>query len=552
MRRKQFLTNNIIYLIIFSLLVLLVAIFYNKIKEPFQTPIWGLTTYTASLEVPIRPLSCPYIYNLPVVSGTPTAYTINTTTLHSINNRALGFSVEFDIAHKIFAYKNGSVRASFISLMNLLKTTQNSSVGPNIRISGSSSEYSAITADRELTVAQKNTYRFINNFSGSLTMSVSLRNNNPSYYARFINEIKTIVGNATLQLVEIGNEPEFLPFSTFAEYRTRLDSYITALSPIVSTNISIGGFVHRSPRGGGEVGSDIPFFTNLVSVIGSYQNTVKVFNMHNYAYNECANRDNKIGTTNRTTVYQLLDMTYNFNMGTDVDTIKDGTGSRVTVEISEFNTCACKGHWNVSDSFASALYVIDFVLYQLYRGIKRVNLHVHPFADGLYTPFQFGDIYKNVGNDSDIRIKPIFYGYWLLYYATRNNASLCSPITTPSRNNQIRIWTLQNSNEYNIVILNMKQSGNKKIRINKIGRITRNASALYLICKNGISGKDGVFLGSLTLDGTTNGTPRKCSGNTANIVGTSSFTFVNIALVSNSYYEVIVPELTAVLLTVPK
>jgi nucleoside-diphosphate-sugar epimerase len=55
----------------------------------------------------------------------------------------------------------------------------------------------------------------------------------------------------------------------------------------------------------------------------------------------------------------------------------------------------------------------------------------------------------------------------------------------------------------------MKQSGNKKIRINKIGTITRTARALYLICKNGISGKDGVFLGGLTLDGTTNGTPRK-------------------------------------------
>ena len=58
-----------------------------------------------------------------------------------------------------------------------------------------------------------------------------------------------------------------------------------------------------------------------------------------------------------------------------------------TVRIDELNSVACAGQPGVSDTFASALWMLDTLFAMARSGVDGVNIHTLPTAS--YRPFEF-------------------------------------------------------------------------------------------------------------------------------------------------------------------
>jgi Glycosyl hydrolase family 79, N-terminal domain len=102
----------------------------------------------------------------------------------------------------------------------------------------------------------------------------------------------------------------------------------------------------------------------------------------------------------RMTIDYLLHTSKRFE-GQILPDIRTARQSRVAYRLTESNTCYSGGKAGVSNTFASALWVIDFMLSLAAAGGSGVNLHGG--GDGLYTP-----IAGSMGRGFSAR--PIYYG----------------------------------------------------------------------------------------------------------------------------------------------
>ena len=76
----------------------------------------------------------------------------------------------------------------------------------------------------------------------------------------------------------------------------------------------------------------------------------------------------------------------------------------------EANSASCGGAPNVSDTFASSLWALDFLSELSKAGVQGVNLHGGPHAH----PETTSDSYSPVGFDDagGMTVRPLFYGLW--------------------------------------------------------------------------------------------------------------------------------------------
>lgn len=180
--------------------------------------------------------------------------------------------------------------------------------------------------------------------------------------------------------------------------------------------------------------------------------------------------------------------------------------------LNEMNTIAIHGQYGVSDIFGSALWVINWSLYNALINIRRINLHALDDTPMPYNMIDYPDNYDlDVPFDSIISVRPIYYGYWFTHAAmrcgsSRTTAKIMDLYVDPTQD--LRIWKLNNSSENTFVVIYYNDTVTINCRIRApIQSSSTTGKVIRLLSRYGIYGTSGITFGNLSLDGTKDGKP---------------------------------------------
>lgn len=104
----------------------------------------------------------------------------------------------------------------------------------------------------------------------------------------------------------------------------------------------------------------------------------------------------------------------------------------VEVRVDELNSVSCRGLAGLSDSFASALWIVDALFHMARAGVDGVNVHTLP--DATYQLFTF----SHSAGRWEARVKPMYYGL-LLFTRAAPAGSRLLPTSHPI-DDDLRTW----------------------------------------------------------------------------------------------------------------
>ena len=105
------------------------------------------------------------------------------------------------------------------------------------------------------------------------------------------------------------------------------------------------------------------------------------------------------------------------------------------VRADELNSVSCGGARGVSDTFASALWVLDTLFNMAAVGVDGVNIHT--FNKALYEPFSF----THSSGGWQAHVDPTYYGMLMFARAAPTGSRLLSTNAASSR--ALRIWAIR-------------------------------------------------------------------------------------------------------------
>jgi hypothetical protein len=242
------------------------------------------------------------------------------------------------------------------------------------------------------------------------------------------------IGSAHLAGFELGNEPE--AYGTLGWY------YRHHIIPVFGRPAGYGfaaylrdyAVISRAlPRRVALVGpaSGAPPWLGGVTRFLAENPRVRTATFHRYPLHRCATARSSI---NYPTIAHLLLPGASSGPATSLRTAvaavhAAGAGFRA----DELNSVSCGGARGVSDSFASALWVLDTLFNMVRVGVDGVNIHT--FRSGRYAPFFF----SHRGGHWSARVQPLYYGLLMFARAAPPGSRLLASRHRGGRG--LRIWT---------------------------------------------------------------------------------------------------------------
>jgi Glycosyl hydrolase family 79 C-terminal beta domain len=219
-----------------------------------------------------------------------------------------------------------------------------------------------------------------------LILGVNLRLDSPEEAAAEARVYRTGIGTRHIAALEIGNEPEL--YNVFPWYeeggvpfyaRPPTYDFATYAQEVAQVAEQFRRLALAGPATGA------PSWLALVPQLFAYDPRLKVITYHRYPLISCFSQP---GDPRYPSIANLLDS------GAARDLLQ-GAGKTIafahahgaTVRIDELNSVACAGQPGVSNTFASALWMLDTLFAMVRGGVDGVNIHTLP--DAAYEPFVF-------------------------------------------------------------------------------------------------------------------------------------------------------------------
>lgn len=115
----------------------------------------------------------------------------------------------------------------------------------------------------------------------------------------------------------------------------------------------------------------------------------------------------------------------------------------------ELNSVSCGGATGVSNTFASALWILDTLFHMAQVGVDGVNIHT--FAKARYAPFQF----SHLRGRWLAQVEPMYYGLLMFARAAPPGARLLRTHAPPGAGDALRIWATRGTGgTVRIVLIN--------------------------------------------------------------------------------------------------
>ena len=363
---------------------------------------------------------------------------------------------------------------------------------------------------------------------GHLIMGINLAAGRPALAAAEARAIVQGIGLKYIQALEIGNEAD--NYSSFAWYKNRRGRVEFARS----SQYDLADFIDEFSRWraalptvplAGPAFAGVDWMNGLDSFL-SAEPGVSLVTFHRYPLRGCINDPT---SPSYASIPSLLNDQSSFGLAQQVApfvTVAHDHGDRFRLD--ELNSAACSGRRSVSNTFASALWMLDTLFNMAAVGVDGVNIHTLPGS--AYEPFTF----THHGSAWHAFVHPAYYGMLMFAQAFPAGAQLL-PVVAPS--GPVKVWATQapGGGRTRVVLINKDTTTAASVQLQLPGPQTT-AAAESLLAPS-VSATAGVTLGGRTFGSSTDTGRLQGSAITSPIIP------------QGGVYSVQVPPASAMLLT---
>jgi len=277
---------------------------------------------------------------------------------------------------------------------------------------------------------------------------------------------------SSIVAIEIGNELD--KTATWANQKTQYESFATAI-------LATPGAVLAGPAStsGSVTSFTVPFADSESAKWGS---KLALLTQHSYVAGagstDCSLANLQITTSKLTGIFDAV------QSAATKDKI---AGWRM----DENNTCSGHGQQNLSNTFISALWAIDYMFESAKRGASGINFHNGETGMDGTVPFYYEPIQEQ--NGVVVQVQPEYYG--MLLFSQAGAGSMVSTTVTTSAQN-FTAWAIK-ANGFTSVVLNNRNATTAVSATVNLGAAVSSASAIYLQGTGSLT----TAAGSVTLAG---------------------------------------------------
>jgi hypothetical protein len=214
-----------------------------------------------------------------------------------------------------------------------------------------------------------------------LILGVNLASGRPSFAAAESRAMVQTIGRRYIQALEIGNEPDL--YGVFAWYRDRRRRVVFARP----RNYSLGAFI-KDYSHWRTVMPTIPlvgpsfaraaWMSGLGRFLNAEHKSLRIVTLHRYPLRGCVSDPS---SPSYASIPNLLADSSAAGLASGMTSYARQAHARgLSFRVDEMNSASCTGSFGVSDTFASALWILDTLFNFASVGVDGVNIHSLPGA----------------------------------------------------------------------------------------------------------------------------------------------------------------------------
>ena len=372
----------------------------------------------------------------------------------------------------------GGVHPAYLRLLGQLCAFGEGAL--NIRVGGASADQTRTVPDadrwRQIAEIYKTT-------RSPLIININLATGGPELAKDWVRAAKDGLPAEAIASFELGNEPDGWPKRhkpegyTFENYQDDFHAVATELVPSLTSGLAGPAWAHGAPP------------ETLTAFITKQKGLVNLLTVHAYRFNPKSNP----------TVAKLLEEGATAGMALYLAPgIKCAHDAGLALRLGETGSAWGGGVPGFSDSFAAALFTLDFFFELANAGLDGVNLH--NAGMNAYSPIQ-EDVDKKTGKTLGITANAPFYGMLLFAEAAGNEAHLVPVTLAGDVKPRVKLWaTVDKSGTLRVVAINKSPDTAADIAFTGEARVKRLQAPT-------LAATTGITLGGQTYDGSKDGNP---------------------------------------------
>lgn len=297
------------------------------------------------------------------------------------------------------------------------------------------------------------------------------------------------IGRTHVAALELGNEPEL--YGSFGWYRSASGRLITGRPH----GYAASGFTHdfsalapylpsvalAGPSSGGP-----ELLSSLSRFLGA-EPRVRLVTVHAYPLKHCVH-------STVVTIPELLADASSHGLQQRVSPyLAAANHHHAPLRIDEMNGVSCGGTRGVSDTFASALWVLDTLFEMARAGVSGVNIHSVPGTINEVLGPEF------VNGTWRMRVHPEYYGMIMFAQAAPPGSRLLRLAFTPPSG--VKVWATRASASIHVVVINKRLAGSRVLGLRIAA--ARGPATVEQLRAPSVSANSGVTLGGQTFGLTT-------------------------------------------------
>ena len=406
----------------------------------------------------------------------------------------VGLSLEYKAIHAYTGRNPGAVNPVLVRLLAQLAPGH----APVLRIGGDSTDVTwwpvrgvipPAGDSYALTPGWMRTTRAAADALGArLILGINLASGRPALAAAEGRAFVRGIGRSHIAAFEIGNEPDL--YSAFPWYRDRTNAVAFSrprnyTRSRLTSDFSRWRAVLPSIPSAGPALAELTWLSSLPQFL-SAQRGLALLTVHRYPLRPCTT--NPSDPSYPTIANLLADQSSSGLAQAVAPYVAIAHARGVQFRIDELNSAACSGKPGVSDTFASALWMLDTLFNLASIGVDGVNVHTLPGS--AYEPFSF----SQTGPSWHAFVRPEYYGMLMFAEAFPPGARLL-PVGASS--GPVKVWaTRATDGTLRIVLINKDTTTGHTVQLQAPG-IGRRSTLEWLQAPS-VSATGGVTIGGRT------------------------------------------------------
>ncbi|HEY5429655.1 MAG TPA: glycosyl hydrolase family 79 C-terminal domain-containing protein [Solirubrobacteraceae bacterium] len=297
------------------------------------------------------------------------------------------------------------------------------------------------------------------------------------------------IGRSSIDALELGNEPEL--YGAFGWYRSTAGQLVTGRPRGYDETDFTSNFSSFAPHlpsvalAGPSSGA--PTFLSQLGAFLTAEPRVRLATVHAYPLKHCRK-------ATVVTIPQLLSDTSSHGLAEQmVPYVAAATRRHAPLRIDEMNAISCGGTRGVSDTFASALWVLDTLFEMARTGVAGVNIHTVPGTINEVLGPEYGN------GAWRMRVHPEYYGMIMFAQAAPAGARLLRIASAVPAG--VKVWATRAGSTIHVVVINKRlaQSQTMALRI----AAARGPAIVEQLRAPSVHATSGVTLGGQTFGAAT-------------------------------------------------